>query len=117
MANVGSLGRILVDGNGHTLYAYSPDHHSGQSKCFGVCAAAWPPLELAQGTTTPTAGPGLHSQLLGTTKRGPNLQVTYDGWPLYRWAADTRAGQATGQGLFNAGGYWYVLRSSGKLVT
>jgi hypothetical protein len=41
------------------------------------------------------------------------MQVTYAGYPLYRFAGDTKAGQVNGQGL---GGQWHVVAASGALV-
>lgn len=42
-----SLGRILVNSRGHTLYLFGKDRH-GKSACSGQCATFWPPLiELA----------------------------------------------------------------------
>src|SRR4051812_16737285 len=38
-----SLGRILVDSRGHTLYLFEKDKH-GKSSCTGKCASFWPPL-------------------------------------------------------------------------
>src|SRR5579864_7554224 len=60
-----SLGRILVDSRGITLYDFPPDKGT-TSVCYGACAALWPPL-LTNGK--PIAGPGVHASLLGTTKR------------------------------------------------
>jgi predicted lipoprotein with Yx(FWY)xxD motif len=115
---VGGLGRILVDGDGMTLYMFTPDRHSGHSTCYSFCAAEWPPLVLPAGASTPPAGPGVARSLLGTTRRANGqLQVTYDGWPLYTWFGDDHPGDATGQALANAGGLWYVLRPDGSPET
>src|SRR3954447_11975408 len=38
-----SLGTILVDAKGHTLYLFEKDKH-GKSSCSGACASNWPPL-------------------------------------------------------------------------
>lgn len=115
---VGNLGKILVDGHGITLYMFVPDHHSGHSTCYSFCALEWPPLLLPAGTTVPQAGPGVNRALLGTTRRtNGTVQVTYDGWPLYRWYGDNKPGSTSGQGLANAGGLWYVLRPSGAPET
>ncbi|MDA8280253.1 MAG: hypothetical protein M0Z63_07530 [Actinomycetota bacterium] len=116
-ATVGSLGTVLVDGQGYTLYAYAPDAHGGRSRCTGVCPAVWPPVTLAPGTAAPIAGPGVDRALLATTIRpGGGVQVTYGGWPLYRWTGDSAPGAHTGQDIFNAGGYWYVVRPDGHVV-
>jgi len=116
-AQVGGLGRVLVDGNGFTLYLFVPDGHSSRSTCTGVCAVAWPPLLLPTGVTEPIAGSGVKPSLLGTTKRSEGtVQITYHGWPLYRWSNDSGPGQATGQGLNNLGGLWFVVDPAGNPV-
>jgi predicted lipoprotein with Yx(FWY)xxD motif len=115
--NISGLGVILVDGAGQALYAYSPDHHSGRSKCNSACADEWPPLLLPKGVTTPVSSGTAKVSLLGTTKRiGGSIQVTYNGWPLYRFATDETPGSAPGEGLDNLGGYWYVLSAKGKEI-
>lgn len=115
---VSGLGTVLVDGQGFTLYLFVPDHQSGTSTCYGNCANGWPPLLLPTGITVPVAGPGVNSSLLSTTKRTDgSLQVTYNRWPLYTWVGDSTPGQATGQGLNNLGGLWYVLSPTGKEIT
>lgn len=114
---VPSLGTVLVDGQGLTLYMFVPDHQRGRSTCYGPCASAWPPLRLPSGTSVPVAGGRADASLLGTTSRTDGgLQVTYNGWPLYLWVGDTEPGQATGQGLDNLGGRWYVLSPEGQVV-
>src|ERR1700719_351203 len=60
-----SLGQILVDSQGRTLYLFKKDTGT-TSTCTGACAAAWPPL-LVIGK--PTAGSGASASLLGTTTR------------------------------------------------
>lgn len=112
-ASLSGLGRVLVDGQGLTLYMFVPDHQSA-STCYGACAAQWPPLVLPKGVTSPKAGPGVGASRLGVTHRtGGQLQVTYNHWPLYRWIGDSGPGQATGQGLDSLGGLWYVLSPKG----
>lgn len=116
--SVKGLGPVLVDGNGITLYVFAPDNQSGTSTCYGACANGWPPLLLPKGTTAPVAGKGVSTSLLGTTTRSDGtVQVTYNRWPLYLWVGDSQPGQATGQGLNNLGGLWYVLNPSGTVVT
>jgi len=115
---VHGLGRVLVDGQGMTLYVFAPDKHSGTSKCYGKCASAWPPLLLANGVSKAPAGPGVRAALLGTTnRRDGTVEVTYHKWPLYTWVVDSAPGDATGQDLNNLGGKWYVITSAGQLIT
>ena len=68
--------------------------------------------------TTPVAGAGAQSSLLGTTHRTDGtVQVTYNKWPLYLWVSDSEPGQATGQGINSLGGLWYVLSPRGTAIT
>jgi predicted lipoprotein with Yx(FWY)xxD motif len=98
-----TLGTILTDGDGWTLYLYTRDA-PGQSNCYDGCARAWPPL-LTEGD--PVAMGGLTMGMLGTTMRTDGTrQVTYNGWPLYYWQRDMQPGDTTGQ---NVGGVWFVL--------
>ena len=111
------LGTILVDGQGHTLYMFVPDHRKKVS-CTGRCAGAWPPLTVVK-NVKPTAGKGVDRSLLDTLPdpQDPMLRViTYNGWPLYGYAEDSEPGDTNGQGLNADGGYWYVLRPSGSTV-
>jgi predicted lipoprotein with Yx(FWY)xxD motif len=114
---VKGLGTVLVDGQGLTLYLFVPDKQ-GASTCYGACAQAWPPLLLPAGVKTPVAGTGVQASLLGTTQRTDGTtQLTYNKWPLYLWVNDSQPGQATGQGLNNLGGLWYVLSPQGNEIT
>jgi predicted lipoprotein with Yx(FWY)xxD motif len=104
------LGKILVDGNGMTLYMYTEDGPN-QSNCSGICLEAWPPL-LTQGT--PILEDGVDDSLVGTAKLDDgSLIVTYNKMPLYLWYKDTKPGDATGQGNKNV---WYVVSPDGKVV-
>jgi predicted lipoprotein with Yx(FWY)xxD motif len=108
-----SLGRILVDGQGKTLYLFEKDKQ-GRSNCDGACAAYWPPL-LAHGK--PAVGQGVKGSLVGITHRaGGVAQVTYAGHPLYRFVQDTRTGQTNGQDSQEFGAGWYVLSATGKKI-
>jgi predicted lipoprotein with Yx(FWY)xxD motif len=99
-ATVEGLGRVLVDGDGgHTLYAFLPDRRT-QVTCVRYCTTFWIPLRLAPGQKLALAGTGVRRSLLGTTRSAGRLVVTYNGWPLYRYQADTHGGLAKGQGAF-----------------
>jgi predicted lipoprotein with Yx(FWY)xxD motif len=109
----GKLGRYIVDGKGRTLYLFEKDKN-GKSACYSTCAQYWPPL-MTSGK--PTAGAGVVASKIGTTKRSNGkLQATYGGHPLYRYSADTKAGQTNGQGSKNFGAEWYVVAPSGKKI-
>jgi predicted lipoprotein with Yx(FWY)xxD motif len=110
-----SLGQILVDGQGRTLYLFEADK-AGTSRCQGPCASAWPPY-LSNGT--PRAGTGVAGSLLGTSMRSDGdggTQVTYHGHPLYYYAGDSEAGDTAGQGLDQFGARWFVLARNGDKI-
>ncbi|HEX3737867.1 MAG TPA: hypothetical protein VHV53_10020 [Solirubrobacterales bacterium] len=109
-AEVPSLGTVLVDSNGMTVYEFTEDSGT-TSACYGECEAAWPPV-TASGK--PTAGEGAMSSALGTAKRKDGtLQVTYKGHPLYTFSGDEAPGEANGQEL---DGTWFVLDEEGSPV-
>lgn len=108
-----SLGRILVDRHGRTLYLFAKDKH-GKSACYGLCAGYWPALTTKG---KPRAITGARKALLGTTRRKDgHLQVTYRGHPLYRFSGDTAAGATSGEGLTDFGGAWWAVSPSGSKI-
>ncbi|CAL8973572.1 hypothetical protein PROP_01214 [Propionicimonas sp. T2.31MG-18] len=103
-----SLGQVLVDGKGMTLYLFTKDS-ANTSACTGACLVAWPPLIGA-----PTAGAGVDGSLLGSfTRQDGRVQATYNGWPLYYWKDDRAPGDVLGQ---NVNGVWFVLDRNGDAV-
>ncbi len=110
MATDEKFGSFLVDEKGMTLYLYTKDTKN-VSNCYDKCAVNWPVLFT---TGAPQAGDGLNASLLGTTTRTDGkLQVTYNGWPLYYWIKDTKAGDTSGQ---DVGGVWFLVSPQGEMV-
>jgi predicted lipoprotein with Yx(FWY)xxD motif len=100
-----TAGTILASPRGLTLYYYSADKPgSGRSACTGSCAAAWPPLA---GPVRVPAGVRLPGPLGVITRPDGTKQVTINGYPVYRYAEDTRPGQAAGNG---ESGEWHVIK-------
>jgi predicted lipoprotein with Yx(FWY)xxD motif len=98
------VGYVLATIRGMTVYWYSKDvRGSGKSACTGGCAAAWPPVT---GTPVAAAGVKLKGKLGSITLPGGVVQATYNGYPLYRYAADGSPGQVLGNG---SGGVWHVI--------
>jgi predicted lipoprotein with Yx(FWY)xxD motif len=109
-----SLGKVLVNSSGRTVYDFAKDTGS-KSMCAGGCAAEWPPVTTSG---KPTVGDGLTKSMVGTTRRSDGkTQVTYNGHPLYTFSGDTKAGDTNGQGLDDFGGKWWALSPSGADVT
>jgi predicted lipoprotein with Yx(FWY)xxD motif len=108
-----TLGRVLIDGHGRTLYLFAKDKR-GKSACTGQCAGYWPPL-IASGM--PRATSGAKASLLGTTRRADGrLQVTYNHHPLYTFVKDTGKGQTNGEALNAFGADWYAVSAAGAKV-
>ena len=104
------LGKILVDGDGRTLYMFTKDTKD-TTVCYDKCEVAWPPL-LTLGQ--PTLGDGTTASLVGSTQRKDGtMQVTYNGMPLYYYIKDLAAGDTTGQGV---GSVWYVVTPDGQVM-
>jgi predicted lipoprotein with Yx(FWY)xxD motif len=98
---------VLTNAKGFTLYSFAPDTPS-TSKCYGSCAAYWPPV-----TGTAAASPGVPGRV-GTIKRADgSQQLTYNGHPLYTYIGDSAPGQARGDNLNLNGGLWHEIRVSG----
>jgi predicted lipoprotein with Yx(FWY)xxD motif len=103
-----TLGDHLVDGNGMSLYLFTDDT-AEMSACTGDCAENWPPV-----VGEASAGDGVDASLLGTVARDDGtMQVTYNGHPLYWYAADAAPGDTMGQG---AGEKWYLVTPAGEMV-
>lgn len=93
-------GGLLVDGQGMTLYTFDKDAH-GRSNCSGGCAAAWPPAPVAADESTT-------GEFTIFTRDDGTRQWAYKGSPLYRFAADARAGDVSGD---NQGNAWHAVRT------
>jgi predicted lipoprotein with Yx(FWY)xxD motif len=94
---------VLTNAKGFTLYSFAPDTPA-TSKCYGSCAAYWPPV-----TGTTAAGAGLPGKVATITRTDGSQQLTYNGHPLYTYIGDTAPGQARGNNLNLNGGLWHEV--------
>jgi predicted lipoprotein with Yx(FWY)xxD motif len=98
---------VLTNAKGHTLYWFAPDTPT-TSKCYGSCAAYWPPV-----TGSAAEGSGIAGQF-GTIKRTDgSSQITYNRHPLYTYIGDSGPGQAHGNNINLNGGVWHEVTVSG----
>jgi predicted lipoprotein with Yx(FWY)xxD motif len=104
-----ALGWVVTDGKGWILYRFDKDRAkpAATSTCTGACSQKWPPV-LWHGKPVLK---GLSASLVGKVRRADGTwQVTLHGWPVYRFAGDTKPGQWKGQGV---GGTWYTIKRNG----
>ena len=99
-----SLGTVITDANGMTLYTFNNDTTPGKSSCNAGCAPTWPPVVV---TDTPTKASGISGDVTTITRDDGTTQVAYGGKPLYRFAGDTKPGDTNGQGI---GNIWFVAK-------
>ncbi|MET9653494.1 MULTISPECIES: SCO0930 family lipoprotein [unclassified Streptomyces] len=103
------LGKVVTDSEGFTLYRFDKDSaNPPRATCEGDCAKAWPVVS-AVGAKAPD---GVGAAELGQVVRADGTkQLTIGGWPMYRYAKDTKAGDTNGQGV---GGTWFAAAPDGK---
>jgi predicted lipoprotein with Yx(FWY)xxD motif len=103
-----SLGKVLVDPNGMTLYVLSADSKN-KSTCDAQCLSFWPPV-------APT-GAGKLAVAAGQTKTTAGSAIaTVAGQPVYTFAQDANPGDVNGEGLNLYGGIWYALTPKGTAI-
>jgi predicted lipoprotein with Yx(FWY)xxD motif len=106
-----SLGKVLVDAGGRTLYLFLGDKHN-LSRLSPAGRTVWP---LFVSGTRPRATRGVIAARIGTAIG--TRQITYNGHPLYYYIGDRKPGQTLGQGLNEFGARWYALAASGAAIT
>ncbi len=106
-----ALGKIVVDGQGKTLYMFEPDDGQAAPTCVDACAGNWPAFVV---TGTPTLGPGLTATVATVARTdGSGTQVKYGDYFLYYFGKDAAAGDTNGQGV---GGKWFVVGADGEPI-
>jgi predicted lipoprotein with Yx(FWY)xxD motif len=87
-----SIGTVLVDGSGHTVYELVGDTTANPT-CTGGCLAIWPAV-MANGS-----------------------QVVVNGHPAFTFASDNSAGQTNGQNVTDQWGRWLALGPGGNPIS
>src|SRR3954452_13539150 len=106
------LGTVVVDGQGFTLYRFDKDSAKPPtSNCADDCAQKWPPVLATPGT--PLTVEGVAQEAVGTINRSDGtIQLTLNGWPVYRYSGDPQPGATAGQGV--GGGEWAAVTPEGS---
>jgi len=111
ISKVENLGPVLIDRGHHVVYVFQKDKGS-TSSCYGACAMKWPPMITE---SNPLVRDGINPKRAGTTERKDGeLQVTYEGMPLYGFLGDYNPYEASGNDVKAFGGKWTALRPNGE---
>ena len=118
VASSTNYGEFLTDGSGRPLYLFKGDRrgeggNQAESDCYDDCAKSWPPLLT---TEEPKAADAVRANLLGTlARKDGSTQVTYNGWPLYRYVQDVGPeGTVAGHDVEDFGEEWYLVSPAGE---
>jgi predicted lipoprotein with Yx(FWY)xxD motif len=103
------LGSILTDAEGKTLYFFSDDVKD-TSECLEGCLNIWP---IFYSEDLVVDGGLDINDFDAITRTDGELQTTYQGWPLYYYAADVNAGDTNGEAV---GDEWFVAKPDYSLM-
>jgi len=109
-----SLGRVLVDQRGHTLYLLTADRPQ-HSTCNSQCLQYWPPVAVPKPMQHKL--PGITARIGSTRLVSGGRTLTANGWPLYTFVKDAKPGDVTGQRVRTFGGTWYAVSPTGHTIT
>jgi predicted lipoprotein with Yx(FWY)xxD motif len=104
--------RVVVNAQGLTLYALSPETTSHLLCKSSECLSLWPMVTVPSRKRKLKAGPGVQGRLGVFRRSNGVLQVTLRGMPLYRFVKDRAKGEANGQGITSFGGTWHAVSAS-----
>lgn len=104
--------QVLVNPQGRTLYALSPET-TGHLLCrSAACLATWPPYTVNSSRAKLKAPGGVRGRLRLLRRADGRLQVTLRGMPLYRFAGDHGRDESNGEGIASFGGTWHAVTAS-----
>ncbi len=104
---------ILAAGSLGTLYVLSTEH-AGALHCTSKCLDTWKPLLVASAVKTVKEGSGVAGKIGFVKRTSQQKQVTYNGYPIYTYAADKTATAINGEAIAADGGRWYLVHASSK---
>lgn len=107
-----SLGKVLVDPKGFTVYMFTADKMN-KSNCDAACLHFWPSVN-PQPSGMKAAG---ITGKFGSTKTPTGSPIaTINGMPLYTFSGDHAPGDVQGQNVNKFGGRWYVVSPAGQPI-
>jgi predicted lipoprotein with Yx(FWY)xxD motif len=118
VASENAAGTVVTDGQGRTLYRWDKDiAKPPKSNCVGECPSSWIPVTVKGQATVQGIDPNLIGMIKRSDEAGPvveeSMQLTLNGWPLYRFIKDKEPGDMKGQGV---AGTWWLVAPDGTRV-
>ncbi|MDY7102020.1 MAG: hypothetical protein S0880_12595 [Actinomycetota bacterium] len=101
-----SLGTVLADPLGLTLYGFVPDSAT-EATCLDGCAQTWPPVRVDVTVAD------IAADTSGIIRADGVGQLVIGAWPAYTFSGDAAPGDVNGQG---SGGNWFAIAPDGSLV-
>ena len=101
-----ALGTYLIGYTGAAVYTHDGDTASS-SACYDACAQEWPPYLVGSEDNIHQLKAGVRDVTSTITRTDGSLQLTYDGHPLYFYAADKESNNPSGNGVSGA---WHLVR-------
>ncbi len=109
--DIHGYGMALANTHGYTLYVLSAEK-GGKLVCKGACLAVWPAVVVPAAAKSVSLGPGIKGKIGFIRRSAKTKQVTYNGYPLYTFKADTKPAEDHGEGINHFGGTWYMVRAT-----
>ena len=101
------IGTYLIGYTGAPVYTKDGDTAT-TSTCYDTCAKNWPPYIVGAEDNVTQVKSGVDASKTGTIIRTDgSIQMTYNGKPLYFYAADANASGPKGDGV---NGVWHVAK-------
>ncbi len=104
-----SLGKVLTDASGKTLYFFAKDV-AGTPTCAGGCLDTWPVFSKTISRLDPSLSA---TDFASITRADGTTQTTYKEWPLYYYKSDAAAGDVKGE---NVGKVWFVAKPTYSIM-
>ena len=112
-ANVKHYVGVLESANHHTYYVLSAEK-GGKIHCKTTCEKLWFPFLVKNSVTKVSVGAGVDAKI-GFIKRTATMkQVTFNGYPIYKFSGDSGPNQVNGQGIAADGGTWYLVHAAAR---
>lgn len=105
-----SLGKVLVDPNGFTVYTFTRDKMN-KSNCDAACLHFWPAVSPSGAKAA-----GVMGKLGQTQDMSGSPIATVNGMPIYTYSGDHNPGDVLGQNSTKFGGHWYAVSPAGQPI-